>query len=125
MVTVSLDDRFDATPLDVLPIEALPFDGFKCGRRGREDLRFASEEVTQPRVVRANRGQASVGGKGQADRRAGARVAAPGERTPHRSPPRLGAGCRRWQGLRRSRFRLSHLQGDPGQPAAIRMPRPP
>jgi hypothetical protein len=27
--------------------------------------------------------------------------------------------------LRRSRFRLSHLQGDPGQPAAIRMPRPP
>lgn len=45
MVNDSSDYRFDA----------MPFGGFKYGSMGREGVRFAYEEMTQPRVVCINR----------------------------------------------------------------------
>ena len=45
MVNDSSDYRFDA----------MPFGGFKYGSLGREGLRFAYEDMTQPRVVCINR----------------------------------------------------------------------
>jgi glyceraldehyde-3-phosphate dehydrogenase (NADP+) len=45
MVNDSSDYRFDA----------MPFGGFKYGSLGREGVRFAYEEMTQPRVVCINR----------------------------------------------------------------------
>ena len=41
MINDSSDYRFDA----------MPFGGFKFGSLGREGVRFASEEMTQPKVV--------------------------------------------------------------------------
>ena len=45
MINDSSDYRFDA----------MPFGGFKYGSRGREGVRFAYEDMTQPRVVCINR----------------------------------------------------------------------
>ncbi|MBE1594507.1 aldehyde dehydrogenase family protein [Streptomyces stelliscabiei] len=45
MVNDSSDYRFDA----------MPFGGFKYGSMGREGVRFAYEEMTQPKVVCLNR----------------------------------------------------------------------
>ena len=44
MINDSSDYRFDA----------MPFSGFKYGSMGRERVRFAFEEMTQPRVVCIN-----------------------------------------------------------------------
>ncbi|MBZ9603086.1 aldehyde dehydrogenase family protein [Phyllobacterium chamaecytisi] len=46
MINDSSDYRFDA----------MPFGGFKYGSMGREGVRFAYEEMTQPKVVCINRG---------------------------------------------------------------------
>ncbi|MEX2746371.1 aldehyde dehydrogenase family protein [Rhizobium mongolense] len=46
MINDSSDYRFDA----------MPFGGFKYGSMGREGVRFAYEEMTQPKVVCFNRG---------------------------------------------------------------------
>lgn len=46
MINDSSDYRFDA----------MPFGGFKYGSMGREGVRFAFEEMTQPKVVCINRG---------------------------------------------------------------------
>ncbi|RWQ61943.1 aldehyde dehydrogenase family protein, partial [Mesorhizobium sp.] len=46
MINDSSDYRFDA----------MPFGGFKYGGMGREGVRFAYEEMTQPKVVCINRG---------------------------------------------------------------------
>lgn len=46
MINNSSDYRFDA----------MPFGGFKYGSMGREGVRFAFEEMTQPKVVCINRG---------------------------------------------------------------------
>ncbi|MBT9245773.1 aldehyde dehydrogenase family protein [Gemmobacter fulvus] len=48
MINDSSDYRFDA----------MPFGGFKYGSLGREGVRFAYEEMTQPKVTCINRGQA-------------------------------------------------------------------
>ena len=44
MINDSSDHRFDA----------MPFGGFKYGSMGREGVRFAFEEMTQPKVVCIN-----------------------------------------------------------------------
>ncbi|HHY0498030.1 TPA: aldehyde dehydrogenase family protein, partial [Vibrio parahaemolyticus] len=44
MINDSSDYRFDA----------MPFGGFKYGSMGREGVRFAYEEMTQPRVICLN-----------------------------------------------------------------------
>ena len=44
MINDSSDYRFDA----------MPFGGFKYGSMGREGVRFAFEEMTQPKVVCIN-----------------------------------------------------------------------
>jgi acyl-CoA reductase-like NAD-dependent aldehyde dehydrogenase len=36
--------------------DAMPFGGFKYGSMGREGVRFAYEDMTQPKVVCINRG---------------------------------------------------------------------
>jgi acyl-CoA reductase-like NAD-dependent aldehyde dehydrogenase len=46
MINDSSDYRFDA----------MPFGGFKYGSLGREGVRFAYEEMTQPRAICLNRG---------------------------------------------------------------------
>ncbi|MER9337945.1 aldehyde dehydrogenase family protein [Mesorhizobium sp. M0293] len=46
MINDSSDYRFDA----------MPFGGFKYGSMGREGVRFAYEEMTQPKVICLNRG---------------------------------------------------------------------
>lgn len=46
MINDSSDYRFDA----------MPFGGFKYGSMGREGVRFAYEDMTQPNVVCINRG---------------------------------------------------------------------
>lgn len=46
MINDSSDYRFDA----------MPFGGFKYGSMGREGVRFAYEDMTQPKVVCINRG---------------------------------------------------------------------
>lgn len=46
LINDSSDYRFDA----------MPFGGFKYGSMGREGVRFAYEEMTQPKVVCLNRG---------------------------------------------------------------------
>nr|WP_312866301.1 aldehyde dehydrogenase family protein [Rhizobium mongolense] len=46
MINDSSDYRFDA----------MPFGGFKYGSMGRESVRFAYEDMTQPKVVCINRG---------------------------------------------------------------------
>ncbi|UXN57653.1 aldehyde dehydrogenase family protein [Phyllobacterium zundukense] len=46
MINDSSDYRFDA----------MPFGGFKYGSMGREGVRFAYEEMTQPKVICINRG---------------------------------------------------------------------
>ncbi|MDK1483175.1 aldehyde dehydrogenase family protein, partial [Sinorhizobium sp. 6-117] len=46
MINDSSDYRFDA----------MPFGGFKYGSMGREGVRFAYEDMTQPKVVCVNRG---------------------------------------------------------------------
>ncbi|TIS94692.1 MAG: aldehyde dehydrogenase family protein, partial [Mesorhizobium sp.] len=45
MINDSSDYRFDA----------MPFGGFKYGAMGREGVRFAYEEMTQPKVICINR----------------------------------------------------------------------
>ena len=45
MINDSSDYRFDA----------MPFGGFKYGSLGREGVRFAHEEMTQPRTICLNR----------------------------------------------------------------------
>jgi acyl-CoA reductase-like NAD-dependent aldehyde dehydrogenase len=45
MINDSSDYRFDA----------MPFGGFKHGSMGREGVRFAYEDMTQPKVVCINR----------------------------------------------------------------------
>lgn len=49
MINDSSDYRFDA----------MPFGGFKFGSMGREGVRFAYEDMTQPKVVCINRGSAT------------------------------------------------------------------
>ncbi len=46
MINDSSDYRFDA----------MPFGGFKYGSMGREGVRFAYEDMTQPKVICINRG---------------------------------------------------------------------
>jgi len=46
MINDSSDYRFDA----------MPFGGFKYGSLGREGVRFAYEEMTQPKVVCIRKG---------------------------------------------------------------------
>jgi acyl-CoA reductase-like NAD-dependent aldehyde dehydrogenase len=50
MINDSSDYRFDA----------MPFGGFKYGSMGREGVRFAYEEMTQPKVICINRSKSAV-----------------------------------------------------------------
>ena len=56
MVNDSSDYRFDA----------MPFGGFKHGSMGREGVRFAYEDMTQPKVVCIDRAGTARHGRGPA-----------------------------------------------------------